>query len=96
MFIFSSNSSAIDRTFGIFEFSSDSVIIKDINKINTEVVKYSNTIVINDTYRNVLDFGDMKLILESSSDDHINLSFGDNQAIVCSKNNIYNVIPEIS
>ena len=96
LFIFSSTSSAIDRTFGIFEFSTDSITIKDINKINTEVVKYSNTIAISEPYKNVLDFGDMKLILESSSDNHINLSFGDNKAIVCSKNNIYNVIPEIS
>lgn len=96
LFIFSASSSSIDRTFGIFEFNSSSVTIKDINKINTETVKYSNEINITDTYINVLDFGDIKSILESSSDDYINISFGDNQAIVCSKDNIYNVIPEIS
>lgn len=96
LFIFSTNSSAIDRTFGIFEFTSDNVIIKDINKVNSEVVKYSNSIAMSETYKNVLDFGDLKLILESSSDEYVNLSFGDHQAIVCAKNNIYNVIPEIS
>ena len=96
LFIFSSNSSSIDRTFGIFEFSKDSVIIKDMNKINNEKIVYSNEIQISENYTAVLDFGDVKSILESSTDEYINISFGDNQAVVCSKNNIYNVIPEIS
>lgn len=96
LFIFSSNSSSIDRTFGIFEFNKNSVIIKDMNKVNNEKILYSNEIQMTESYTAVLDFGDVKSILESASDEYINISFGDNQAVVCSKNNIYNVIPEIS
>ena len=96
LFLFSSNSSSIDRTFGIFEFGKDSVTIKDINRINTETIHYSNSVPTLSQYSNVLDFGDLKLVLESSSEDYINLSFGDHQAVVCLRGNIYNIIPEIS
>lgn len=94
--IFSYSSTSVDRTFGIFEFSNDEVIIKDINKVNSEKVKYSNSINLTDNYICVLDFNDIKLVLETTSDEFINLGFGDHQAIVCSRNNIYNVIPEIN
>ena len=94
--IFSYSSTSVDRTFGIFEFSNDEVTIKDINKVNSEKVKYSNSINLTDNYICVLDFNDIKLVLETTSDEFINLGFGDHQAIVCSRNNIYNVIPEIN
>ena len=77
-------------------FMSDKIIIKDINKVNSEVVKYSNTITMAENYTCVIDFNDIKLVLETTSDKFINLSFGDHQAIVCSRENIYNVIPEIN
>ncbi len=95
LFIFSSSSTSIDRSFGIFEFGADAVIIKDVNKINKETINYSNSIAMSEPYTTVLDFADLKLILETSSDEYVNLSFGDQQAVVCSKNNVYNVIPEI-
>lgn len=94
--IFSYSSTAIDRTFGIFEFGADEVIIKDINKVNSEKVKYSNSINISENYICVLDFNDIKLVLETTGDEFVNLSFGDHQAAVFSRNNIYNVIPEIN
>ncbi|WP_292474519.1 hypothetical protein, partial [Methanosphaera sp.] len=56
----------------------------------------SNSVPTLGQYSNVLDFGDLKLVLESSSEDYINLSFGDHQAVVCLRGNIYNIIPEIS
>lgn len=94
--IFSYSSTSVDRTFSIFEFSNNDVTIKDINKINSETIKYSNSINLAENYTCVLDFNDIKLVLETTSDEFINLSFGDHQAIVCSRNNIYNVIPEIN
>lgn len=94
--IFSDSSTAVDRSFGIFEFGTDKIIIKDINKVNSEVVKYSNTIIMSENYTCVIDFNDIKLVLETTSDEFVNLSFGDHQAIVCSRENIYNVIPEIN
>lgn len=94
--IFSYSSTSIDRTFGIFEFGADEVIIKDINKVNSEKVKYSNSINISENYICVLDFNDIKLVLETTGDEFVNLSFGDHQAAVFSRNNIYNVIPEIN
>ena len=96
LYIFSDSSTSVDRTFGVFTFETDKIIIKDINKVNSEVVKYSNTVVMEENYTCVIDFNDIKLVLETTSDKFINLSFGDHQAIVCSRENIYNVIPEIN
>ena len=94
--IFVYSSTSIDRTFGIFEFGPDEVVIKDINKVNSEKVKYSNSIALAENYICVMDFNDIKLVLETTNDEFINLSFGDHQATVISRNNIYNVIPEIN
>lgn len=84
-----------NKTFGIFEFTNDSVIIKDSNKINSEKIKYTNTIGLSENYVCKIYFDDLKLVLDTTKDEYINLGFGDRQAIVFSRNNIYNVIPEV-
>lgn len=92
LLIFSDISS---KTYGVFEFSNDSVIIKDGDKINSEKVKYSNIIGLSENYICKIYFNDIKLVLDTTNDEYINLSFGDQQALVFSRNNIYNVIPEV-
>lgn len=96
LFIFSDKSSAIDRTYGVFTFGQNKVIISDMNSINKEEIIYANETTITDEYKSVLDFTDIKSILESATGEFITLNFGDNQAIVCVKDNIYNIVPEIA
>lgn len=93
--VFSDKSTAINRTYGKFEFHSDKVVISDINGINTEELKYVDSIVITDVYNAVLDFVDIKAILDVSSEDYVGFDFGDNQAFVCTQGNIHSVIPEV-
>lgn len=92
LLIFSDSNS----TFGSFDFSSDSVTIRDSENINLEKVKYSsNAIDLEENYSCKLYFNDIKSVLDTTKDEYISLAFGDNQAIVLSRNNIYNVIPEV-
>lgn len=86
-----SNASIYER--GIFEFGPDKVTISDDSKINCETVNYVNETTI-DQYKCILDFNSIKLILETTKDEFINLNFGDHQAVVCSRGNIYSVMPE--
>lgn len=95
LFIFSDKSSAIDRTYGVFTFEKNKVIISDMNSVNKEEIVYANESIISDEYKAVLDFTDIKSILDSSTGEFITFNFGDNQAIVCVKDNIYNIVPEI-
>ena len=66
-----------------------------MNSVNKEEIVYANESIINDEYKAVLDFTDIKSILDSSTGEFITFNFGDNQAIVCVKDNIYNIVPEI-
>lgn len=93
--IFAERSTALNRSYGRFEFTKDKVIIYDINKINKEEITYANSTTIDDDYTAVIDFYDIKSIMEISTKEFINFSFGDHQAIVCTQDNIHNVIPEI-
>ena len=93
--IFSSKSTAIDSNYGIYSFGTNKVVISDINKTNSEELVYANETSISDEYTATIDFNDLKSILDSMSGEFVTLNFGDNQAIVCVKDNVYNVIPEI-
>ena len=48
------------------------------------------------SFHNEIDLVDIKLALESNNDQYITINFGDHQAIVIAKDNIYTVIPEIN
>ena len=88
------NSKDFIRTFGSFEFHNEYVILKDSNGINNEKLYYSTPIT-NCNYVNSIDLLDLKITLENCSEKYLTLNFGDNQAIVIARGNVYNVIPEV-
>lgn len=81
------------KPYGTFEFGRNSVTIYDTRKDNHEVIYYNNDTNI-DNYTAMLDLYDIKNTLDTCSESYLNFSFGDGQAIVIGRNNVYNVIPE--
>lgn len=83
------------KPYSKFIFNSDSVDVYDINNINTENISYNNSDPsISEAYEALLDLTDIKTTLDNCSDEYINIRFGNHQAIVLARNNIYNIIPE--
>lgn len=83
------------KLYSNFEFSNDSVTIWDPDKNSNETIVYDNHIAsLTDNYTAILDLMDLKTTLDSCTESHININFGDSQAIIISRKNVYNVIPE--
>lgn len=82
------------KPYSLFEFKEDSFDIYDVNKINKESIYYNNSIDIDETYTAYIDFSDLKITLDSLTDQYITINFGDHNAIVISQGSINTVIPE--
>ena len=87
----------IVKAYSKFEFKSDAVIVWDVRKENNETVMYNNSAysLDGDGYTVSLDVNDLKLTLESCSEQYVTLNFGDRKAVVVVRGNIKTVIPEI-
>lgn len=97
LLLFASANSAKDviKPFATFEFKKDSVVVYDTKKENKEEIHYTNsTSGIQDTYTALLDLNDVKNTLETCVEQYVTIHFGDGAAIVLSRGNIKNVIPE--
>ena len=92
--LFNSGKSAFSKPYGKFVFGKDSVTIYDYNMENSEVVNYSSGEV-SDEYTAMLNLNDLKTTLETCVESHLCISFGDSSAVVISRGNIKNVIPEV-
>ena len=78
----------------IFEFSpvDGKVTIWDDNRHNSEELictGFTGT----DPYEVILDLKDLKLTLDTCTDQYVSMSFGDGQAVVLKRLNIYNILP---
>lgn len=82
------------KSYSDFIFSKDCVTIFDVAGENNEQVYYNNESNITDDYSCKIDLNQLKLTLESCNDEFVTITFGDNTAIVLSRRNVYNVIPE--
>lgn len=80
---------------GRFTFNKSECIVSDYSKENVETIKYANDFANDFTYEVMFDLVDFKLALENNNDQYITLSFGNEQALVIAKDNIYSVIPEM-
>lgn len=82
---------------GKFVFDKDKVTIYDIDGVNNETISYVTTTLANMTtpYETKLYLNDMKSITESCDDKIIKLNFGNTQAIMVSRGDVKNVIPEL-
>ena len=87
--------SKIDNPVCYLKFSNDGVTLYDKNKVNNEFLYFINN-SINCDYECSLNINDLRLTLENSSDMYITMSFGNKEAIVVSKGQIFNIIPELS
>lgn len=77
-----------------FNFKDSDVDISDINGRNVESISYESTISIDSNYEAILDVVDLKSIIETSNDSYINMKFGDHSAVIISRSNVVNVVPE--
>ena len=89
------NSKEFIRTFGNFEFKNEYMILKDNNGINNEKLYYSTPLE-NCNYSNSIDLLDLKTTLENCAEKYLTMNFGDGQAVVIARGNVYNVIPEVT
>lgn len=94
--IFNTVNSSFAKPYGTFEFGPDAVVVYDANHENCESIYYDNdTTNIEETYTVMLDLNDMKTTLDTCTESHICIGFGNSQAIVISRGNVKNVIPEV-
>lgn len=96
LLIFKDSKNALNH-YSVFEFGNDSVTVSDKEKNNKETIKYENEVTsLSTIYKAVLDLNDLKTTLENCKEQYITICFGDGQAFVIKRDNIYNVIPECS
>lgn len=79
-----------------FTFTHDGVRLSDRKDINKEMISYANETSISEDYEMFANITNIKTVLENCTDEHINIRFGDGQAIVFARNGVYNVIPQAS
>lgn len=82
------------KPYSQFIFNNNQATIYDSNKENSEIISFKNNTFVNEEYIMTLDLQDLKLILDTISEDYITLSFGNHQAAVIKRKNISNIIPE--
>lgn len=89
------NLSEPNKPYGIFNFNSNGFFISDYRNENRESIPYKNSLPTDCDYTMLLDLNDLKLTLDGCVEQTVNINFGDEVAIVVTRGNIYNVIPEV-
>ena len=89
-------SSNVNKPYGTLEFSNNGVTIYDSHKENSEVVPYENEIEsMEEPYVAMLNLSELKTTLETCVEPYLCMSFGNHSAMVISRGNVKNVIPEV-
>lgn len=74
----------------------DTYFVVSDNVSGQETINYdSNSVLTGCDYSGSLRLNDLKLTLETCQDKYIVFNFGNHQAMVISRSNVYNVLPEI-
>lgn len=84
-----------ENVYGVFKFDKDALTISFKGEDTTETIAYANQSNVTEKYEATLDLVDLKSTLEGCTEQFININFGDGQAFVVARGNIYNVIPEV-
>lgn len=82
------------KPYSLFECTDGEMTIWDSTKSNKETIKFKNNINVTDAYLMTLDLSDLKLVLDTITEDYITLSFGNHQAVALRRTSIVNIIPE--
>ena len=85
----------IIRPYSKFVFKKDEVVVWDAKRENCETVPYLGGNAVKDRYEAILDLTDLKLTLEACTESSVTVKYGNGQAIVISRGNVINVIPEV-
>lgn len=83
------------KPYSEFEFCGDEVTIYDSDKQNKELLKCQNGTSLTEDYSLMLDLADFKTVLDGCNEEFVTMKFGNGQAIVLSRGQISNVIPEV-
>lgn len=84
------------KPYGTFEFGKDAVVVYDSNKENCETIYYDNDVEsLNESYTAIFNLNDLKTTLETCTEPYLCMSFGDSSAMVISRGNVKNVVPEV-
>jgi DNA polymerase III sliding clamp (beta) subunit (PCNA family) len=93
--LFSKNDTSLKNTH--LSFSFDGVTVLDSKKENDEHIKYVNNIdKLKNPYNASFDTTDLKITLETAEGQYIVISFGNGRVATIKKNNITNMISEVS
>lgn len=94
--LFTNIDNGFAKPYGTFEFKPNSVVVYDSKRENCEEIEYTNeTSNVEDTYEAVFNLTDLKTTLETCVEPYLCMSFGDGSAMVISRGNVKNVIPEV-
>lgn len=96
LMLFSGSASKELISYSTFEFEKDKVTIYDSKKENKETLNYNNeNSNIEETYKTIVDLAELKGVLESCSEQYVNINFGDTEALILTRGHVVNIIPEI-
>jgi len=76
-----------------FNFECDKLIISDLDSNSSEVISYTNT-SIDTPYAATLDLEVLKATLDGCQEQYLTMYFGDGRAVIVSRGNVKNIIPE--
>ena len=94
--LFTGSDSSFSKPYGTFEFGPKSVTVYDSRHENCEEIFYTNEDSnVEDTYTAMFNLADLKTTLETCTEPYLCMSFGDSSAMVISRGNVKNVIPEV-
>lgn len=82
------------KPYSLFECSENKMTIWDSRKENNETITFKNDTAVASDYSMTLDLSDLKLVLDTITEDYITLSFGNHQAVALKRPNLTNIIPE--
>ena len=96
LMLFSGSASKELVAYSTFEFEKARVTIYDSKKENKEILNYNNeNSNIEETYKTIVDLAELKGVLESCSEQYVNINFGDTEALILTRGHVVNIIPEI-
>lgn len=81
--------------YGIFTMSVDELIIEDLSKTNSEVLKYQDGSMVRTEYKFVQELNTLRQLLSDWSEEYINLMCGSNMTIIKRGASVVDVLPEV-
>ena len=94
--LFNSTENAFSKPYGTIEFKNKCMTVYDAKHENCEDVPYTNeSSNVEGVYEAVFNLADLKTTLDTCTEAYLCMSFGDSSAMVISRGNIKNVIPEV-